>query len=86
MCQVYTATFVAILAPEKTDYTACHPENTTTMYILHVVPITKHTHVRRKSIGEKKRKQNTEKEGKRYSDWPNKRMESGFSEFFFGAL
>ena len=42
-------------APRKTDYTACHPGRTTT-YILHVVPITRHTHDRRKSIGKKKQR------------------------------
>ena len=26
MCQVHTATFIVLLAPENTDYTACHPE------------------------------------------------------------
>ena len=26
MCQVHAGTYVALLAPEKTDYTACHPE------------------------------------------------------------
>ena len=25
MCQVHTGTYVALLAPEKTDYTARHP-------------------------------------------------------------
>ena len=55
MCQVHTGAYVALLAPEKTDFTACHTENTTT-YILHVVPVTQYTHVRLKSIGERKRK------------------------------
>ena len=55
---------------EETDYTACHPRKTTT-YILHVVPITTHTHDRRKSIGkkeqrkEKKIKERKEKTRKR---------------------
>ena len=84
MCQVHTATSVALLAPEKTDYTTCHPENINT-YILHVVPITTYTHVRRKSIGKKKRKEKAEKKEKGYSDEPNnKRMKSGFSAIFFG--
>ena len=43
------------------DYTACHPRKTTT-YILHVVPITTHTHDRRKSSI--KRETNTKKEDK----------------------
>ena len=30
MCQVHTCAHVSILAPEKTDYTACHSEKTTT--------------------------------------------------------
>ena len=55
MCQVHTGAYVSLLAPGKTDYTACHPRKTTrTTYILHVVPITTHTHDRRKSIGKKK--------------------------------
>ena len=62
MCQVHTDAYVSLLAPEKTDYTGCHPRKTTT-YILHVVPITTHTHDRRKSIGKKKqRKENKIKE------------------------
>ena len=35
MCQVHTGAYVSLLAPGKTDYTACHPRKTTT-YILHV--------------------------------------------------
>ena len=53
MCQVHAGEYVSLLAPGKTDYTACHPRKTTT-HILHVVPITTHTHNRRKSIGKKK--------------------------------
>ena len=60
MCQVNTGTCVALLAPEKTDDTACYPEKTTT-YISHVVPITTLTHDRRKSIEKKKI---TQKKGK----------------------
>ena len=48
----YWGAYVSLLAPPKTDYTACHPRKTTT-YILHVVPITTYTHDRRKSIGKK---------------------------------
>ena len=35
MCQVHAGAYVSLLAPGKTDYTACHPRKTTT-YILHV--------------------------------------------------
>ena len=56
MCQVHTGAYVSLLAPGKTDYTACHPRKTTT-YISHVVSTTTHTHNRRKSIGKKKRPQ-----------------------------
>ena len=70
MCQVHTGAYVSLLAPGKTDYyTACHPGKTTT-YILHVVPITTHTHVIyiRKSIGkneeEKKKEIKESEEGK----------------------
>ena len=30
MCQVHTGAYVSLLAPGKTDYTACHPRKTTT--------------------------------------------------------
>ena len=64
MCQVHTGAYVSLLALGKTDYTACHPRKTTT-YILHVVPITTHTHDRRKSIEKKKqREENKIKERK----------------------
>ena len=69
MFQVYTGAYVSLLAPGKTDYTACHPRKTTT-YILFIVSITTHTHDRRKSIGKKKqrttkkRKERKEKEKK----------------------
>ena len=53
MCQVHTGAYVSLLAPGKTDHTACHPRKTTT-YILHAVPITTHTHDRRESTGKKK--------------------------------
>ena len=33
-CQVHTGSYVSLLEPGKTDYTACHPKKTTT-YILH---------------------------------------------------
>ena len=50
---IHTGPYVSLLAPGKTDYNAYHPRKTTT-HILHVVPITTHTHDRRKSIGQKK--------------------------------
>ena len=55
MCQVHTGAYVSLLAPGNTHYTACHPRKTTT-YILHLVPITTHTHDRLKSIGKKKQR------------------------------
>ena len=55
MCQVHTCAYISLLALGKTDYTACHPRKTTT-YVLHVVPITTHTHDRRKSTGKKKKR------------------------------
>ena len=58
---------VSLLAPGKTDYTACHPRNTTA-YILHVVPITTHTHDRRKSIGKKKQRKRKEDKKKERED------------------
>ena len=35
MCQVHTGAYVSLVAPGKTDYTACHQRKTTT-YILHI--------------------------------------------------
>ena len=60
MCQVHTGAYVSLLSPRKNDYTACHRRKTTT-YILHLVPITTHTHDRRKSIGKKKRRKGKER-------------------------
>ena len=56
MCQVHTGAYVSLLTPGETDYTACHPRNTTT-YILHVASITTHTYDER----EKLEKRNKEK-------------------------
>ena len=64
MCQVHTGAYVSLLAPGKTDYTACHPRKTT-RYILHVVPITTHTPDRRKPNGKKKQKRKKDKEKER---------------------
>ena len=58
MCQVHAGAYVSLLAPGKTDYTACHPIKTSA-YILHVVLIITHTHDRRKSVGEKKHEKKT---------------------------
>ena len=44
---------------QNQQYTACHPRKTTT-YILHVVPITTHTHDRPMSNGKKETKKRKE--------------------------
>ena len=65
MCPVHTGAYVSLLA-----HIACHPRKTT-VFILRVVPITTHTHVRLKSIGKKKhRKDNKikERKGKKRKD------------------
>ena len=67
MCQAHAGAYVSLLAPGKTDYTACHLRKTTT-YILHVVPITTHTHDRRKSIGKKKQRKEKQDKGKERKD------------------
>ena len=54
MCQVHAGAYVSLLAPGKTDYTACHSRKNTTK-TLHVGPIT-HTHDRQKSSGKKKQR------------------------------
>ena len=33
MCQVHTGTYVSLLAPGKTEYTACRPEKITTYQV-----------------------------------------------------
>ena len=65
MCQVHAGAYVSFLTPGGTDYySACHPRKSTT-YISHVVSVSTHTHVRRKSIGKKKQRTNKKrKEGK----------------------
>ena len=40
MCQVHTGAYVSLLAPGKTDYTACHPGKTTRYQVY----ITRSTH------------------------------------------
>ena len=77
MCQVHTGAYVSLLAPEKNNYTACHPRKTTTR-ILHVVPITTHTHDRRKSTHDRrksigKKKQKKEKKIKERKEKARKR-------------
>ena len=75
MCQVHTDAYVSVLAPGKTDYyTACHSRKTTT-YVLHVVPVTTHTHDRRKSIA--KTKQRKEDKGKERKEKTRKRKNEG---------
>ena len=66
MCQVHGAgAYVSLLAPGKTDYTACHPRKTTT-HILHVVSITTHTHNRRKVNWQK---ETNKEKGKEMGAW-----------------
>ena len=60
MCQVHTGTYIALLAPEKTTTPLATQRRLPRAYILHVVPITTHTHVRLKLIGKSKRKEKTE--------------------------
>ena len=59
---------VSLLTPGKTNYSDCHQIKITT-YILHEVSISRHTHDRRKSIGEneqrKEKKMKERKEKKR---------------------
>ena len=51
----------------KTDYTAFHPEKTTT-YMIRVVPITTHAHDRLKSIGKERKKKRQEEEARKGND------------------
>ena len=64
MYQVHTGAYVSLLAPGKTEYTACHPRKTTT-YILHVVPITTHTHDRPNQVEKKEKQKRKEGKGKK---------------------
>ena len=63
MCQVRTGAYAPLLAPGKTDCTACRRRKTTT-YLLHVVLITTHTHVRRKSNGKRQNKKRRKRKGR----------------------
>ena len=74
MCQVHIGAYASLLAPGKTDYNACHPRKTAT-YILHIVPITTHTHDRRKSIGKKETKERKEHKGKERKDKKSKKRQ-----------
>ena len=71
MCQVHTGAYVSLLAPENPTIPLATQERLPrTWYILHVVPITMHTHAALRSIGknrnlrEKKRKERKGKERK----------------------
>ena len=72
MCQVHTGAYVSLLAPGKTDHTACHPRKTTT-YILHVVPITAHTIRTTDASQLEKKKQRKEKKVKERKEKTRKR-------------
>ena len=58
MCQVHTGAYVSLLAPGKTDYTACHPRKTTTYIRItrSIYHCTTHTQDRLRSIGEEKQR------------------------------
>ena len=75
MREVHTGAYVSLLAPGKTDYTACRPRKTTTC-ILHVVPITTHTHDRCKSIKRRKKKKDKGKERRQKSEKKKKKRSS----------
>ena len=75
MCQAHNGAYVSLLAPGKTDYTGYHPRKTITN-VLHVVPITTHTHDSRKSIGKKETKKRKEKKEKK-SQESEKRKRKG---------
>ena len=76
MCQVHTGAYVSLLAPGKTDCTPCHPKKTTTC-ILHVAPITTHTHDRRESIGKKKQRKEEKIKERRENTRKRKNKEKG---------
>ena len=54
MCQVHIGACISLLAPGKTDYTACHPRKTTT-YILQVVSTYHYAYARQTQVHWKKR-------------------------------
>ena len=64
MCQVHTSAWVSLLAPGKTDNTACHPGKTTT-HMLRVVPFTRirtsdARHLQNRNEEKKRRKKKSE--------------------------
>ena len=54
MCQVHTGAYISLLPLAKIYYTSCHSRKTTT-YIVHVVPLDRHAHVKRMPNATKKR-------------------------------
>ena len=66
--------YVSLLAPGKTDYTDCHPR---LPRILHVVPITAHTHDRRKSTGKKGTKKRKDEGKKRQKSEKTRKERKG---------
>ena len=55
-----TGAYVSVLAPGKTDSTACNPSKSTKPIFHVVVPITTNTHERRKSIQKMKNENSTQ--------------------------
>ena len=60
MCQVHTGAYVSQHAPGRTDYLPLATQERKPR-ILHVIPITAHTHVRSKSTGNTINNRNEEK-------------------------
>ena len=68
MRQVHTGAYVSLLAPGKTDYTACHPRNTTGYHVYIARSTYHHAYARQTQVNwkkeTKKRKEDTRKERK----------------------
>ena len=64
MCQVQIGGYVSLLAPGKTDCTACHPKRLQRIY-LQIVYFTTHTHDRRKSIRKMKHRKEKKIKGRK---------------------
>ena len=74
MCQVHTGAYVSLLAPGKTDYTACHPRKTTTYNITR--SIYHYTYARQTQVNWKKETKK-EKEIKERKEKRRKRKKKG---------
>ena len=78
MCQVHTGAYVSLLAPRKTDYTACHPRKITTYLVYITRSIFHYAYARQTQVNWKKEiKKRKEDKVKESKDKEAKKNENG---------